>query len=482
MKKRNLIHFIECLVLMPLFLLLAFYMRLQNDLFFTLTLTFGCIAAAMLIVYLYVVGDSDKPHLCKLIPLDISDLIFLYFISQIGVSSVFLVIRNLSGFSPWTALAVYLLLLAVTVLLMTLPAPAEPPAPAADNETDDVSEKNLRYYSNYLQRLCRKCQYSPLNTVMTEISGLLIRLDPAFSVQLQTLEDDVSSKCVKIENALLTGDHAKLPMLTREMESTLGYIRKRIDDYRYTLNDEGFYTVNDEIAMAQIDHLLDKLGLEYEEDLATAAEPFEDQFFYRKAMKFASEEYQALIAGYNRQVVDRLAEEENARLIRRDHRMRYLRRFSHLLTCLLIVCCATLPLLWHLQIRPQGFQYTVEEGTGYIIITDYNPFYGEDLVIPAKLNGKKVIAVGEDALIDSSITSLTLEEGVERLDYQSIRDNPELNTLNLPRSLKYIGNFATYKLPLKTVNYAGTEQEWTAVKIEPNGNNPIKTITVNFEK
>ncbi len=484
MKKRNIIHFLECLLLAPLFFFLAFFMRLDNDLFFIFTAVFTGIPVVLQIVYLYIVGDSEKSHPCGLLPIDVSDLIFLYLLLQSGTAIVFLTVHNLSDFSAGTAFLVYLLLLVLTVLLIVIPAPADAPPPAPTNERDDVSEKKLLYYSNYLKRLCRKCEYAPLNAVMTDVAELLTRLDPAYSAQLQALENDISSKCVKVENALLTGEHTKLPVLTREMEATLEFMNKRVADYQYTLTDEGFYHQDDEIAMAQIDRLLDKLGLEYEEDLPTACAPFADEFFYQKAMQFASDEYKALLEGYNQQIVDRLDAEKQARIDRIDHRMRYLRRSSHVLWCLLTASTVILPLLWHLQIRPLGFEYTIEEETGYVIITGYNPFYGDDLTIPATLAGKKVIAVGDDALKDGTLTSLTLEEGVERLGYQSIRDNPSLSKLNLPRSLKEVGNYATYNLPVLTVNYAGTEEEWAAVDIKQTGpgNDRLLEATVYYEK
>ena len=482
MKKRNLLHFVECLLLFPLFLFLAFFMRLENDLLFTLAWGFPALAVIVQIVYLYIVADSEKAHPCGLIPIDVSDLLFLHVLLQTGCSIAFLTVRNLSGFSVWTALAVYLLLLIATVLLMVIPAPAEPPPPTPTNERDDVSEKKLSYYANYLKRLCRKCEYAPLNEIMTAISELLVRLDPAFSVQLQTLEDDISSKCVKVENALLTGDHSKLPLLTRELEATLDYMQKRVDDYRYTLTDEGFYHENDEIAMAQIDHLLDKLGLEYEEDLPTVDAPFENEFFYQKAMQFASEQYRSLLEGYNAQIVQRLADEEAARITRRDHRMRHFRRSCHTIAVLLMTSCIALPAIWHLSVRPQGFSYTLEEGSGYVIITGYNPFYGDDLTIPAKLNGKKVVAVGADSLKGGTLTSLTLEEGVERLDYQSIRDNDALTVLTLPKSLKEVGNYATKNLPALTVYYAGTQEDWAKINIKQTGyaNDRLVKATIHY--
>ena len=482
MKKRNLLHFVELALLSPIFFFLAFFLKMRGDLFFTFTLAFSCIAAVMQIMYLYLIADSEKQINCRLIPVDISDVIFLYYLLQNAFSIIFLVLHNLSDFDAWTAFAVYLILLLITVLVMVIPAPKEPTPPAPTNELDDVSEKKLRYYASYLKKLCKKCEYTPLNTVMEEIADLLTRIDPAFSVQLQTLENDLSSRSVKVENALLTGEHTKLPLLAREMEATLQYMQKRIEDYRYTLTDEGFYHEDDEIAMRQIDHLLEKLGLEYEEDLPTASAPFAGEFFYLKAMQFASEEYRTLLKGYNQQIIERLENEEKARLLRREHRMRFLHRGCHVVAIALIASVVILPLLWHFVIQPKGL-VTMPDEQGNLIVTGYNPFYSDELVIPATLNGKKVIAVGENALKSSDITTLTLEEGVERLDYQSVRDSILLTEIHLPKSLKLIGNYAVYETDsLRVIYYAGTEEDWKKIEIGVNGNKPLKSVTIEYGK
>ena len=484
MKKQNLLHFIECLLLYPLFLFLAFFMRLQNDLLFTVCWVFPTVAALTQLVYSYIVADSEKPHPCKLLPLDLSDLVFWHLLLQIGCSIAFLTVRNYGSFSPWTALGILLLLSLAALAIAVIPAPAGDPPPAPTNERDEVSPKRLLYYSNLLAKLCKKCEYAPLNEQMEKIGGWLTRLDTTYSVQLQALENDISAKCVKVENALLTGDHTRLPLLAREMETTLQHIEKRVADYRYTLTDEGFYREDDEIAMAQIDRLLDKLGLEYEEDLPTLDKPFVDEFFFEKAMQFATPKYRALLEGYNAQIIRRLEEEEEARINRRKEALRRWQKIGHSAAILLMTACIALPTLWHLVVRPHGLSYTLEEGTGYAIVTGYNPFYGSDLTVPAKLNGKKVVAVGDNALKEYDLTSLTLEEGVERLDYQSIRDNKNLTVLHLPKSLKKVDNYATYNLPSLTIYYGGSKEDWAKVQIAEigNANKRLYSATMHYGK
>lgn len=479
MKKRNFYHFIECLVLTPLFFFFAFFFRMQNHLFFILTAIFTALAAVSEIVYLYIVGDSEKEHIGHLIPLDASDVIFGYYIAQVGLGIFFTVLHTLNGFSPWTAMAIYILLLLLALTLLFFPE-LKDPIPAPDNEIDEISDKRLQYYANYLTKLCRKCQYVPLTEMMTKLAELLPRIDLQYSVQLQTLDNDLSSKCVKIENALLTGDHSKLPVLTRELEASLAYIEKRLAAYHYILTDEGFCKTDDEIANSQIDHLLDKLGLEYEDDLPTLQKPFTDEFFYQKALLFASEEYKALLEGYNQKILDRIAADKVAKAKRRDHRMRHFRKFSQIASVVLMVATVLFPLYWHLFLQPHGIT-TTEDESGNLIVTGYNQFYGDELTIPAEIKDKKVIAVGRNALNGYSITSLTLEEGIERLEYQAICENSSLTYLSLPSTLKEIGHYAFYDLTsLHSIYFGGTQAEWKAITIGNNGNKPLQNAQIVF--
>ena len=103
--------------------------------------------------------------------------------------------------------------------------------------------------------------------------------------------------------------------------------------------------------------------------------------------------------------------------------------------------------------------------------------------VKANENGKKVIAVGENALKSSDLTSLTLEEGVERLDYQSVRDSISLTEIHLPKSLKLIGNYAVHETDsLRVIYYAGTEEDWKKIEIGVNGNKPLKSVTIEYGK
>lgn len=481
MKKRNFYHFIECLLISPLFFFIAVMLRMQNDLFFIFTAAFSAVAVIAQIVYLYGMGDSEKERICHLLPMDVSDILFIYYLLQIGSATVLVIVRNLGDLSPWTAFGVYLTLLLLTALLIFFPE-LKDPTPTPDNEIDEVSDKRLQYYTGYLTKLCRKCQYAPLTEKMTEVASILPRIDPAYSVQLQILDNDLSSKCVKIENALLTGDHARLPVLVRKLEATLAYIQKRLDRYHYILTDEGFCKTDDEIANAQIDQLLDKLGLEYEEDLPTLEAPFVEEFFYKKALLFATDEYKALLLGYNQQILDRIEAEKIARAKRRDDSLRFFRGFSHALAGLMMAVLVVTPLVWHFILQPNGL-LTEADPYGNLIVVGYNPFYGDDLTIPAEIRGKKVIAVGKDALNGVGLSALTVEEGVEVLDYQAICNNPSLSYLSLPSSLKKIGNFTFYKLDaLGTIRYAGNAEQWKAVEKGVNGNDPLERAQIQYGK
>ena len=189
-----------------------------------------------------------------------------------------------------------------------------------------------------------------------------------------------------------------------------------------------------------------------------------------------------MLAGYNQQIIDRIEAEKIARTERRDHNLRFFRGFSHVLSCILIAATVTIPLVWHFVLQPHGLLTETDE-QGNLIIVGYNLFYGEDLTIPAEIDGKKVIAVGRDGLNGIGITSLTVEEGVERLEYQAICNNTELYYLSLPSTLKEIGNFTFYKLDaLGTIHYAGSAEDWKAIEKGVNGNNPLEKVQMKYGK
>lgn len=480
-KYANLIHLSEGFVLSALLCFFLFFMRRGDDLFFPLTIGFSAYAFAFLLLMIYIDGDKPERGKCKLIPLERSDLAFYALLVQCALAAGRATAHNLGEISISAAATLYSIPIVIELMLILIPAPKEAPPPAPSNERSDLKAKSLRYYAAQLRKLIEKCEFESLSAVMEQTADLLCRIDPAYSVQLDALENDVSHKCVKLENALLTHNTPQLALLEREFSATVELIGKRVAHYKYCLLDEGFYHVDDEIAMGQIDLLLDKLGLEYEEDLPSLNQPFADEFFYLKALRFASEEYAALLASYNDRIVEKLEQNARAKVARARRRQSVLLKIGHAFTAFILIAIVSITLFWHLSLQPGGLMLAENED-GTLTVTGYNPFYGDELELPARVKGKQITIIGKNALMGSSLRKLVLPEGVVTVDYQAVSDCYSLETLVLPKSLTNIGNYTFYaNRSLSKIYYRGSEEDWASVKIGNLGNDDFKEIEVVFD-
>lgn len=488
-KHANLIQFFESVVLSGLLCFFIFFMKRGSDLFLEISLGFAVYAFLFLLLMIYIDGDKTDRGRCKLLPIVRSDLAFIGLLVEYAVVLLLTVLHNLGDVGISTAIIIYAIVPIIELLLIFIPAPKDAPAPVATNEKSTLKAKSLDYYSSILRKLIDKCEYQSLAEVMEKTAALLDRIDPEFSVQLDALENDISHKCVKIENALLTHNETQLVLLERELSSTVELIEKRCASHKYCLTDEGFYHVDDEIAMSQIDLLLDKLGLEYEEDLPTLNTPFESEFFYQKALKFASDEYAALLASYNAQIVEKLEKKASDKALGSLTLQSRMQKIGQALAGAVLICVVGITLYWHTTLQPNGMMLS-ENDDGTLTLVGYNPFYGDELILPDSVDGKPITVIGEEALMGSSLRKLVLSESVTTIEYQAIRDCYKLETLVLPKSLTYIGNFVFYADPALTqVCYRGSEEEWANVEIKANGNpdfvantKPKKNeITITFD-
>lgn len=480
-KNANLIHLLESFVLSALLGFFLFFMKRGEGLFFPLTIGFSVFAFLFLLLMIYIDGDKPDRVRCGLIPIARSDLAFYGLLAEFALTAALSVVHNLLDLSIAFAVTLYSLPIIAMLLLILIPAPKDAPPPAATNEKSVLKAKSLDYYAAQFRKLIPKCEYQSLSDAMEKLAGLLSAIDPEFSIQLDALENDISNKCVKIENALLTHNTTQQALLERELSTTVELIEKRVESYKYCLTTEGFYHVDDEIAMAQIDKLLDKLGLEYEDDLPSLSAPFEDEFYYRKALRFASEEYAALLASYNAQIVERLKKEEADRVLRASKHQSCLQKVSHLLSVVFVAALAGITLFWHTSLQPQGLMLKENED-GTLTLTGYNPIYGDELVLPESVKGKQITVIGEEALMDSSLRSLELPEGVHTIEYQAMVQCGELETLILPKSLATIGNYAFHSDDsLTRVCYRGSEEEWKQVTVGNLGNDEFYEIEVEFD-
>lgn len=480
-KNPNLIHLLESFVLSALLGFFLFFMRRGADAFLPLTLGFSAYAFLFSMLMIYIDGDKPERGQCKLMNIARSDLAFYLMLIQYALSVCFAVWHNLAEVSIAAVTVIYALAPILTLLIILIPAPKEATAPAPTNESGTLKAKSFDYYAALLRKLIGKCEFESLSRVMEQTADLISRIDTEFSVQIDALENDISHKCVKIENALLTHNAAQLALLERELAATLELIEKRCASCKYCLKDEGFYREDDEIAMNQIDLLLDKFGLEYEEDLAALNTPIEQEFFFRKALKFASETYASLLIGYNDQITERLKKDADEQAARQCKRQSRLQAVSHFASLLILVSIAGVTLFWHFSLQPFGL-FLSENDDGTLTLIGYNPIYGDELTVPATVKGKQITVIGKEALKGSALTQLTLSEGIERIEYQAVRDCDALETLILPKSLTSIGHYAFKNdESLVYVRYRGSATDWDAVEIGVNGNDEFKAIEIEFE-
>lgn len=480
-KNPNLVHLLESFALSALLTFFLFFMKRGEDAFFAITIGFSAFAFLFSMLMIYIDGDKTERGVCKLLPIARSDLAFYAQLLQFALAIVFSILHNLSEVSISVVTVIYSILPVVEFIILFIPAPREATPPAPTNEGGVLRAKSFDYYAGQLRKLIQKCEYESLSNVMEKTADLLSRLDTEFCVQPDALENDVSHKCVKIENALLTHNASQLVLLERELSATVELIEKRLQSHKYCLKEDDFYAVNDEIAMSQIDLLLDKLGLEYEEDLPTAQAPIDGEFFYKKALKFASEEYAALLADYNRRIVERIEKEAADQAARRLKKQSLIGRACHIVCLLLALAIGTATLLWHTVLQPNGLVLTENDDGSYSVV-GYNPIYGDDLTIPATIGNKHITSVGREALMKHSLRRIELAEGIETIEYQSIRDCIKLEEIILPKSLTSIENYAfKADVSLKKVYFRGSEADWEKVSVGNLGNDEFEKIEIEFE-
>ncbi len=84
----------------------------------------------------------------------------------------------------------------------------------------------------------------------------------------------------------------------------------------------------------------------------------------------------------------------------------------------------------------QGFQYTLEGGLA--TITGYTGTE-QNLVIPASIDGHRVVAIGESAFAELPIKSVIISTGVEEIGWFAFDGCTKLSAITVPSSVKSIG-------------------------------------------
>ncbi len=171
----------------------------------------------------------------------------------------------------------------------------------------------------------------------------------------------------------------------------------------------------------------------------------------------------------------------------------------------------------------QGLTYQTSNDGKSFIVTGIGSFDGKNLVIPAVYQGKVVSAIkggafsgvklrsvtipetvksiGKDAFAGSTVyktkkgvryidnwayisdkdaKKVTIVDGTVGIADSAFADEKETTTLNLPKSLKYIGALSfSYCKNLKDIHFSGTKLQWEAIEKAENWNSGMGDYTVH---
>ena len=140
------------------------------------------------------------------------------------------------------------------------------------------------------------------------------------------------------------------------------------------------------------------------------------------------------------------------------------------------------------EIPSEGLEFReYEDGTLYV--SDVGTFHAGMLVIPAKVDGKTVTAVGQSAFSRATcIVEVHVPEGIEYIGTYAFRGCNDMTAVYLPASLKTLGygalgitktgHYSTEKLT--DVYYAGTTEQWKQLyNAEIGHQNTLAGITVH---
>ena len=106
--------------------------------------------------------------------------------------------------------------------------------------------------------------------------------------------------------------------------------------------------------------------------------------------------------------------------------------------CLFLFACGKVP-------TPEThFKYDVEFGRA--TITEFDPKYQGEVVIPEKLGGYTVTRIGEAAFREcDALTSVTIPDGVTEIGIYAFAECESLAAITIPDSITSIGERAFYK-------------------------------------
>lgn len=116
--------------------------------------------------------------------------------------------------------------------------------------------------------------------------------------------------------------------------------------------------------------------------------------------------------------------------------------------------------------------FTFDSSTGTII--DYNPEGGLDVVIPATIDGIKVVEIGNEAFMNKQLTGVSIPYGIEIIGDRAFRDN-QIKILILPDSIKSIG-YQSFRL--NEIKSLKLSREMESIGLEAFRNNELTKLII----
>lgn len=459
-----------------LYCLIAFYIKAGNVANFWIIFSVTTATYIYLFVSLSLIEEKCPDRKSSILSVPAVNSIVLHFYIQVFISVAFHVISefvpNMSMFPP---IAVSI----CTIIGMCfVDFYSDESTRIGIIEESDIPDE--RYFSTcilYIEHVCETAGFDALTEAMNRLKALVKRIDIQNSdtSSLQSISLDISAKCIAVEDAVNRKDASKVLVISREILSLCDKIEKRASVAIICFKEEEFYTKNNDIAMAQIDLILDQLEVDDEEDIVKAQFDLRDDIRFKKALMFADEEYTQILNEYADEVEEKLkkqksgAAQKKARLEKRVALLTWSGLPAVLLTVVIIFCT------WYFGVQPKGLSYEVNEDGKTVTITGYNPFCGNEVVIPQEIHGKTVTVIGDKSFKDcGDVTSVSIPQSVTLIMHSSFKYCNSLQTLYLPKGLTQIQAYAFDECPaLSSVYFEGSEEQWEELTIIKYGNEVI---------
>nr|MCR5105547.1 leucine-rich repeat domain-containing protein [Eubacterium sp.] len=118
------------------------------------------------------------------------------------------------------------------------------------------------------------------------------------------------------------------------------------------------------------------------------------------------------------------------------------KRINRFLFAAFIVIAVVLSMCFFHVVRADDVEnYEVEEISGGLRITKYNGIK-EDIIVPSKINGKKVLQIGDYAFEENTlIKSIVIPDGILEIGTGAFKNCKNISDITIPVDIKYNGNY-----------------------------------------